>query len=234
MLAPCAGSRVVDASRETSTTAGSSSSSEETGADSAETATYASVADERTAEEEERSPKKKPCIGQVGGGGRPHLLRHMPNAMEHFDKTNLADAFAANHPTCPSCKGKARPAILMFGDGDWLSMDSQQRQFDEWKFIVKNQCAAREAKTEPLNVVVLEIGAGDRVPTVRREAEAATMMFQMAGGQTTFIRINPDIPFGDMARLSPGGEWEENVISILGRGLSVLEKIDAAMPAAML
>merc|ERR1719263_339173 len=89
----------------------------------------------------------------------------------------------------------------------------------------------------PVNVlkaVVLEIGAGDRVPTVRREAEHATRMWRMSGAETTLVRVNPDIPYGDHAQLCPEGLWADSVISILGRGLEVLEKIDAVMPSSML
>merc|ERR1711971_1269458 len=103
----------------------------------------------------------------------------------------------------------------MFGDADWLPMASQERQFNNWVEAVRQLSQEREKAAKgkgkgkpqlsqeretaaaPLKAVVLEIGAGDRVPTVRREAEHATRMWRMGGTETTLVRVNPDIPYGD-------------------------------------
>eukprot|EP00929_Paragymnodinium_shiwhaense_P080447 TRINITY_DN41955_c0_g1_i2.p1 TRINITY_DN41955_c0_g1~~TRINITY_DN41955_c0_g1_i2.p1 ORF type:complete len:438 (-),score=96.32 TRINITY_DN41955_c0_g1_i2:508-1821(-) len=180
------------------------------------------------------SEAKRPCVGHVKGGGRPHLLRHMPAAAEHCSESALAEAFSKNHPSCPACGGVARPCILMFGDFDWKPYEAQDQQFVCWKEAGKRMSSRQEQAGAPLKVAVLEIGAGDRVATVRRESEDTVMMFQMAGADTTLIRVNPEIPYGDHARLGPGGRWENSVLSILGSGLETLRKIDAAMPEAML
>eukprot|EP00929_Paragymnodinium_shiwhaense_P080446 TRINITY_DN41955_c0_g1_i1.p1 TRINITY_DN41955_c0_g1~~TRINITY_DN41955_c0_g1_i1.p1 ORF type:complete len:123 (-),score=34.62 TRINITY_DN41955_c0_g1_i1:508-876(-) len=122
----------------------------------------------------------------------------------------------------------------MFGDFDWKPYEAQDQQFVCWKEAGKRMSSRQEQAGAPLKVAVLEIGAGDRVATVRRESEDTVMMFQMAGADTTLIRVNPEIPYGDHARLGPGGRWENSVLSILGSGLETLRKIDAAMPEAML
>ena len=77
-------------------------------------------------------------------------------------------------PRCPDCGAVARPNILMFGDWHWVSddADAEQTRFDNW------WRGARRA-------VVIELGAGKAVPTVRRLSEALGV---------PLIRINPDAP----------------------------------------
>lgn len=76
-------------------------------------------------------------------------------------------------PRCLRCGGVARPNILMFGDDGWLSTrtDAQERRFDTWLRGVANK-----------RLVVLELGAGLAIPTVRMTCESV-------GG--TLIRVNP-------------------------------------------
>lgn len=77
-------------------------------------------------------------------------------------------------PRCPACGGLARPNILMFGDWDWVQARSegQQRILREWLQEVSKP-------------VVIELGAGMSIPTVRR--------FGMDLG-CPVIRINPREP----------------------------------------
>ncbi|GLY68544.1 SIR2 family NAD-dependent protein deacylase [Amycolatopsis taiwanensis] len=80
-------------------------------------------------------------------------------------------------PECPHCGALARPNILMFGDFDWVShrSDGQLRELTEW----------RRKHSRP---VVIEIGAGKAVPTVRRYAELAS------AATGWLVRINPRDP----------------------------------------
>lgn len=80
-------------------------------------------------------------------------------------------------PTCPHCGTLARPNILMFGDWGWLPHGThhQQRQLDIWLNRINN-------------LLVIEIGAGTSIPTVRRYGERQAWRL---------IRINPreaDVP----------------------------------------
>jgi NAD-dependent SIR2 family protein deacetylase len=63
-------------------------------------------------------------------------------------------------PLCPHCGGLARPNILMFGDWNWIDAQSerQARRLASWL-----------PKVERL--VVVELGAGRALPTVRRFSE---------------------------------------------------------------
>lgn len=74
-------------------------------------------------------------------------------------------------PTCPTCGGLARPNILMFMDFNWLEWRTaiQMERFHEWRITVKNP-------------VVIEIGAGKAIPTVREFGESLDV---------PLIRINP-------------------------------------------
>ena len=80
-------------------------------------------------------------------------------------------------PKCVGCGGVARPNILMFGDFSWLPgrTREQERAFDE--FLTDN----RDAR-----LVVLEMGAGTAIPTIRYMGERLA-----ATGRGTLIRINP-------------------------------------------
>ncbi|CAL92854.1 SIR2 family NAD-dependent protein deacylase [Azoarcus olearius] len=86
-------------------------------------------------------------------------------------------------PRCPHCGAVARPNILMFGDWGWLEERSaaQQARLADWLDRVQR----------PL---VVEIGAGTAIPTVRRVGERAG---------ATLVRINPqadrDPPPGSIA-----------------------------------
>jgi NAD-dependent SIR2 family protein deacetylase len=79
---------------------------------------------------------------------------------DDFDMTTCRLAEPA-WPKCPNCWGEvARPNVLMFGDCDWESWrsDQQEERFRTWCKTAKNP-------------VVIELGAGKSVPTVRRMSE---------------------------------------------------------------
>jgi len=169
-----------------------------------------------------------PRVGNVRGGGRPQMLRHMPGPAP----TTEAAGFTRNHPVCPSCGGSARPAILMFGDGNWQDNVAQQNRFGYWADAVSKEIAERTESSQPVKAVILEIGAGKNVTRVRRTSERALLEWHDAGADVWLIRINPDLPLGDDDKLKPEGALGKHVISIMERGLAGLEMIDAAMVKA--
>jgi NAD-dependent SIR2 family protein deacetylase len=83
-------------------------------------------------------------------------------------------------PRCRRCQTVARPNILMFGDGAWLSSrtDGQESRFDEW---VQERAGAR--------LVIVELGAGSAIPTIRWHSER---LGRRPGA--TVIRVNPREP----------------------------------------
>ena len=80
-------------------------------------------------------------------------------------------------PTCPHCGSLARPNVLMFGDWTWVydRTGVQQAYLEQWLGEVAG-----------LRVVVIEIGAGSAVPTVRLTSERAALILG-----ARLIRINP-------------------------------------------
>jgi NAD-dependent SIR2 family protein deacetylase len=92
-------------------------------------------------------------------------------------------------PRCPRCGELARPNILMFGDGGWLGHRTakQEVRYEAWL----------EAARQPGGrAAVIEIGAGEAIPTVRMQSEAVARRF---GGR--LVRINPRdvrVPAGEV------------------------------------
>ena len=78
-------------------------------------------------------------------------------------------------PRCPNCGALARPNVLMFSDFEWLEHNAQKQldRLDAWMSGVN--CP-----------VVVEIGAGTAIPSVRHFSQR---VIQQYGGRV--IRINP-------------------------------------------
>jgi NAD-dependent SIR2 family protein deacetylase len=85
-------------------------------------------------------------------------------------------------PACPKCGGLARPNILMFGDSGWDSShsDAQHGRLNAWLRTLGQA-----------NVVIIEMGAGLAVPTIRIMSEDFAER-----PNTTLIRVNPREPEG--------------------------------------
>ena len=109
----------------------------------------------------------------------------------------IADAFsvavdettfrARSLPSCPRCGGLARPNILMFGDGGWddRRTEMQHRRLGQW---------LAEKRGDHGKIVVIELGAGTGVPTVRMFSESL-----LASHPASLIRVNvrePQTPPG--------------------------------------
>lgn len=96
------------------------------------------------------------------------------NADIEIDETSMR---ALSAPECPSCERVARPNILMFGDYSWLHQrtSAQEENFDT--FLQQNQHG---------KLVVVEMGAGSAIPTIRNLSERLGQQ-----QQTRVLRINP-------------------------------------------
>ncbi|MCL2022446.1 MAG: NAD-dependent deacetylase [Betaproteobacteria bacterium] len=115
-------------------------------------------------------------------------IHHMQCAAPCSDHIWPADEFEPNvdHsacrllsplPHCMACGGLARPNILMFGDWNWLEWRTSQQ---EARFAAWRRAAA--------NPVVIELGAGKSVATVRMMSERSSF---------PLIRVNlrdPEVP----------------------------------------
>jgi len=101
-----------------------------------------------------------------------------PNQAEYIiDERTMR---AAATPRCPHCNNVSRPNILMFGDYAWL----HQRTADQ-----ENNFDSYLKKNSQNSMVVIEIGAGTAIPTIRNLSE------QLGRRQRTrVLRINPREP----------------------------------------
>lgn len=95
-------------------------------------------------------------------------------------------------PTCPHCGGLARPNILMFGDPLWLPArsEAQSLKLERWLSLVRKP-------------VVVEIGAGTAVPSVRNFSQQMLIY-----ADARLVRINVDeaqVPSRDDVGVALGG-----------------------------
>lgn len=109
-------------------------------------------------------------------------------------------------PRCPDCGAVARPAILMFDDDAWVEapFERQADALDDWLAQVRGR-----------RLVVLEIGAGSAIVSVRSFAQR---LARVPG--VRWIRLNPD-----GSRLPPG-----HGPSLPGGALELLRRIHERMP----
>jgi len=120
--------------------------------------------------------------------------------------------FVDQHPRCIKCGALARPNILMFGDMIWKEEGLQRRQWTAWK------CAVEKVlhNDSTAKFVILEIGAGIRVPSVRMNS--LNILNAMPEKSTKLIRINVDYPTIEVLK--------EQCIPLQSAGLIALKKID--------
>lgn len=93
----------------------------------------------------------------------------------HVDETTMRASSPL--PRCPHCHALARPRVLMFGDGRYVNGSAlgQEIRFHDWIESMGEQ-----------SVVVVELGAGTGLPTIRRMGEAYAR-----SRNACLIRINP-------------------------------------------
>lgn len=97
------------------------------------------------------------------------------SAADFTPEVDTAQCRLVNEPPhCPACRGLARPNILMFGDWDWQEERTtrQEQAFAAWRARVRQP-------------VVIELGAGIDIPTIRLFGERQ---------DAPLIRINPRAP----------------------------------------
>ncbi len=118
-------------------------------------------------------------------------------------KVDIATLQAQCFPHCIHCRFVARPNILMFGDSSWLNARAvrQRRHFDRFLANVE------------LPLLVIEVGAGKAIPTIRHLSER---LAHPDGNR--LIRINPR-----------EAQVPERQISLAVGALEGLEQIEAAL-----
>ena len=106
-------------------------------------------------------------------------------------------------PRCPWCGAIARPNILMFGDFGWADLRARQQEARLRRWLDGAE-----------RVVVVELGAGTAIPSVRHFSHAA-----LIDRDAVLVRINPREP----------GVPRNRDIGIAGQALAVLREIDRVL-----
>ncbi|MDE2371930.1 MAG: NAD-dependent deacetylase [Burkholderiales bacterium] len=115
-------------------------------------------------------------------------------------------ALIGEPPTCPRCGAIARPNILLFGDADWVGgrYGHQQARLRRWL-------------DDAGRLVVVELGAGTAIPSVRHFSHEA-----LIERGAVLVRINPREPLVPLVPRSRD-------VSIAAPALATLRAIDAAL-----
>lgn len=119
-------------------------------------------------------------------GSIHHLQCHKPcncsiwpnDEVIPVDETSMR---ARHIPRCPACGEVSRPNILMFGDWAWLPDRTRIQEHRLDTFLADNT---------DKRIVVIEMGAGNAIPTIRATSERIGWNHENA----TVIRINPREP----------------------------------------
>ena len=123
--------------------------------------------------------------------GLQSLLAHGScKLQEHPDAAEML--WDSRSPQCPNCASPLRPCVVMFGDTDEVLLARQAAagaRYQEWEERMEAAVASRPGNT---HLIVLEIGCGARVPSVRRECADVVRDTLARGGHATLVRINPD------------------------------------------
>ena len=112
------------------------------------------------------------CLGDCGSG-----VWSARDFEPHVDDENCLLLNAP--PRCPICGQMARPNVLIFGDANWepWRSEAQRQREEQWLRTIH----------DGQRTVVIEIGAGTTIPSVRHFSQRISYQF---GGR--LIRINPD------------------------------------------
>lgn len=165
------------------------------------------------------------CAGDVETGAREPCEKTWKLPADYRFELDVSTMRApGGAPTiCPCCGGKGRPNVLMFHDRQWIANTKEENAYIVWESVM--ELMLQEDPT--LNLVVLEIGCGMRVPSVRRETEmvVADVIEGCGRPQATLIRVNPDFSKCD----NPVILANDRFLSIPSKGLEALEGIDAEL-----
>jgi len=123
-----------------------------------------------------------------------------------------------------------RPNVLMFHDTDvnvLREINSQRERYQAWEALVEEEVAKNN-----MNLVILELGCGTKVPAVREESEEVLLdtakkinSHEGSKGSVCLIRINPK----DADIVVEGEEESLDTISITSTAANALQKIDSLL-----
>ncbi|NEW60994.1 NAD-dependent deacetylase [Sulfurovum sp. bin170] len=119
------------------------------------------------------------CHGSIHHFQCTYCAKEIYSAKNEEVAVDMVKFEALNLPKCPECDRIARPNILMFDDWGWSGERSavQSARLDDFKANVYENS---------YKLAIIEIGAGEHIPTVRYESEYSAI--ELDG---FVVRINP-------------------------------------------
>ena len=131
-------------------------------------------------------PKECPSAGAIWKTDKAEI-----NALQVDPETGKV---VSPLPKCGGCGGLARPNVVMFGD--WTVVGGRINAMgDAYNAFMAD--AVGDGGAGVKKVVVLEIGAGVAVSTIRSSSRSLCHRAAEVGHETTLIRINPEHPSCD-------------------------------------
>jgi NAD-dependent SIR2 family protein deacetylase len=139
----------------------------------------------------EKSGYPKECIYECHGSIM-QLQCAQPCRIDIREARKTDWAEGGVRPSCDSCGQLARPNVMMFNDGNWIGdrSEQQQKRYQQW---VARLFDPNGGTSKPRQLVILEIGAGVEVTTVRTAVEQLLLRAQQNSEQVaaTLVRVNP-------------------------------------------
>jgi len=153
--------------------------------------------------------KIEECHGSIN-----HFQCVEPCSRQIWDASEIEVAVAENVfealeplPFCKNCGKLARPNVLMFGDWRWVGgrTENQGYRLSNW---------LQKIFDEGKSLAIVEIGAGEAVPTVRYTSENVAQRLNAA-----LVRINPrdfHVPYGHISIPLEGADGINTVFKSIG------------------
>ena len=175
----------------------------------------------------------KPCVKRIVR--MPSDLRFNINS-----EKQMTESSKIKEMNCKVCCGPMRPAIVMFADSNCVEDEDSEERFRNWKQSIVS-AAEEVSKKKDFNFVVVEIGAGKNVTTIRNLTREFCKSITEVGGNATVIRINPEHPNRDktynfglgrsssLTDLPSSSKGKETFIGIKSGGLTALQAIDCLL-----
>ena len=158
--------------------------------------------------------------------GSIHYMQCINNCRDHVWSTNnnlklqidsKTNCVTDNLPVCPHCHELARPNVLMFNDWHFAG----ERYNERIGFYHQFKSDLATAKAE---IIIIELGAGTAVPTVRNESEG---VFTDKQWTAHLVRINPSVEHSTIdkaVRSQSKGQAFELTLDAL-QALSLIDKV---------
>ena len=120
----------------------------------------------------------------------------------------------------------------MFEDNNCTLIHPGRVSYETWRRelvkLIKEEKQRREEGEERVRLVILEIGAGRRVPTVRMHNEG---LLREVGGEGRLVRVNMDEIAGGTTSLMKEKDLER-VVGVQMGGVDCLRKVEGFYEAS--